>query len=152
MPPFKHLLVPVDFDDAMAPAIDFALSLARWSDARVLLLHVFDLAPFVAGSPFAPAADPGPVLDTREREMAALRERLKASWPKLDALVREGTPAETIVDVASTQGADLIVIGTHGRRGLSHALLGSVAEKVVRLSPVPVLSKRLLEPAPKARH
>ena len=74
--------------------------------------------------------------------MKALRDKIAATWPKTDSLVKTGNVYDLIIDVATKNGCDLVVIGTHGRRGVSHALLGSVAEKVVRLSPVPVLTVR----------
>jgi nucleotide-binding universal stress UspA family protein len=139
---FKHLLVPVDFGDATEPAIDLALSLARAGDARITLLHAFDVVPFVNASPFVPSIDTAPVLAALERDMKALREKTKAKWPDVEGIVREGNVYDVIVDAARTLGCDLVVIGTHGRKGVSHVLLGSVAEKVVRLSPVPVLTVR----------
>jgi nucleotide-binding universal stress UspA family protein len=142
MNPFVHILVPVDFGIATDPALDVALSLARGSNAQVTLLHAFDLAPFMNMSPFMPSLDTDPVLAALEKNMKALRDKVAATWPKTDALVKTGNVYDLIIDVAKKNGCDLIVIGTHGRRGVSHALLGSVAEKVVRLSPVPVLTVR----------
>jgi nucleotide-binding universal stress UspA family protein len=145
MTPFQHILVPVDFGVAMDPALDLALSLARGSNAQVTLLHAFDVAPFMNVSPFMPPLDTEPVLAGLEKNMKTLREKVAATWPKTDSVVRAGNVYDVIVDVAKKGGCDLIVIGTHGRQGVSHALLGSVAEKVVRLAPVPVLTVR---PAP----
>jgi len=72
---------------------------------------------------------------------------VRAEGPRTDAVFRQGTPFDVILDVAKSEGCDLIVIGTHGRRGVARVLLGSVAERVVRLSPVPVLT---VHPAPRA--
>ena len=147
MSPFQHILVPVDFGEATTPAVDLALSVARASDARVTLLHAFDVSPFVSTSPFMPPIDTGPIVTALEAEMKALAEKTRAKWAKTDSLVRSGNVQDIIAQVVKSLGCDLIVIGTHGRRGVSHALLGSVAEKVVRLSTVPVLTVRPPPPA-----
>jgi nucleotide-binding universal stress UspA family protein len=149
MSSFHHILAPVDFGDATGPALDLALSLARASDARLTLLHAFDVTPFANASPFVPVLDTKPVIVALEREMDALREKTALVWSKTDALVRTGDVYEVILDEAQRSGCDLIVLGTHGRRGLSHALLGSVAERVVRLSPIPVLTVRPTTSSPK---
>jgi nucleotide-binding universal stress UspA family protein len=139
---FAHILVPVDFGDATQPAVDLALSLATSFDAKVTLLYAFDVTPFVAPSAFMLPLDVEPIVASYEKELNALRDKTQARWAKLDAVLRQGNVYETILDVAKVRGCDLIVMGTHGRRGLSHALLGSVAEKIVRLSSVPVLTVR----------
>jgi nucleotide-binding universal stress UspA family protein len=142
MSPFTHVLVPLDLGDAIEPAIDLALSVARPFDAQVTLLHAFDPTPFTNQIPFAPQIDLEPVVGSLERELAKVCERTRAKWPRVDALLRRGNVHDVILDVAKERRCDLIVLGTHGRRGLSRALLGSVAEKIVRLSPIPVLTVR----------
>jgi nucleotide-binding universal stress UspA family protein len=82
---------------------------------------------------------PYPEKDTRERLVKLARERIPASV-RYEILVISGDPAERVLNAARDLGADLIVIGTHGRTGLKHLILGSVAERVVRESPVPVLA------------
>jgi nucleotide-binding universal stress UspA family protein len=74
------------------------------------------------------------------KELDALLQKVKDRYPKAEAAVVAGEPWLAILEAVKKQGADLIVMGTHGRRGISRVLLGSVAEKVVRLSPVPVLT------------
>ena len=140
MGPFKHVLVPVDFGDAMQPAIDLALTLARTFDAQLTLLHTFDTSRFVTASPFTPMLDTAPVLAALERDLKALREATAARWSRVDACICQGNIYESILGQAKSKSCDLIVIGTHGRRGLAHALLGSIAEKIVQLSSVPVLT------------
>ena len=147
MGPFRHILVPTDFGDATQPALDLALALGRVFDAQITLVHAFDITPFVAPSPFAVSLDIEPVFASLERELKALRERVQKQWANVDAVLLRGTVHESILEVAKTRHCDLIVIGTHGRRGLAHALLGSVAEKIVRLATIPVLTVR---PVPSA--
>jgi nucleotide-binding universal stress UspA family protein len=100
----------------------------------------------VAGARLGPSAPPHPTVvrhDHNEEALTQLRdlmpEAFHGTW---GAELAAGYPAETIVRVAEERKADLIVMGTHGRTGLQHVLLGSVAEKVVRLAPCPVLTVR----------
>ena len=90
MGPFQHILVPVDFGDATAPAVDLSLTLARAFDAKVTLVHAFDATPFAAGSPYLPAFDMEPVLASLEQAMTALREKTRESWPRTDGVVCRG--------------------------------------------------------------
>jgi nucleotide-binding universal stress UspA family protein len=148
MTPFRHVLVPVDFGVATDAAVDAAVSLARAFGAKVTLFHAFDASPFVAVQPYAPVIDLEPVFASLEKTLAALRDRVaKSSGLPVEGVLVRGDVYAAIVEAAKSHHADLIVIGTHGRRGLAHALLGSVAEKVVRLAPVPVLT---VHPAPAA--
>ncbi len=140
MTPFQHILVPVDFGDAMQPGIDLAVSLARTLDARLTLVNTFDITPFAATTPFAPMLDVEPMLATSEAELKKVLANVRAAWPKTDAVFRQGSPYDAILEVAKRHACDLIVIGTHGRRGVARVLLGSVAERIVRLSPIPVLT------------
>jgi nucleotide-binding universal stress UspA family protein len=71
-----------------------------------------------------------------EEQLARVRPRL----PKVEGVVRQGVPSHAILDVARARGADLIVLSTHGRHGLPRVFLGSVAEKIARISPVPVIT------------
>jgi nucleotide-binding universal stress UspA family protein len=140
MTPFKHVLVPIDFGDATDSAVGLALSIAQALDARITLMHAFDTSSFAYAAPYIPMIDTQPILAGLRRDMERLREKTLASWAKVDAIVCEGNVYDRIVEVAKKDGCDLIVIGTHGRKGVAHVFLGSVAEKVVRLSPIPVLT------------
>jgi nucleotide-binding universal stress UspA family protein len=121
-------------------ALDVALKLAHQNDAALYLLNV---APIPAGAAgFQPVPmDPYPSLekDKREQLIKLARERIPGTV-RYETLVISGDPAERVLDAARDLDADLIVMGTHGRRGLSHLVLGSVAERVVRESPIPVLT------------
>jgi nucleotide-binding universal stress UspA family protein len=135
MPSFKHILVPTDFGEVSMHAADVACELAERFGARLTLFHVWSIPiPVYAEGIAVPidlvrqAAD-----EALEQELARVRKKI----PAARGLVISGAPASGIVEA---DGCDLVVIGTHGRRGLSRAILGSVAEKVVRTSPVPVLS------------
>jgi nucleotide-binding universal stress UspA family protein len=134
----KHILVPTDFSEPSERALAAALELARAFDARITLLHVWS----VPRTDYAEGLS-WPLDDMERAARRALDgalESMRKRYAKTDALLREGGEAKQILAVASEEECDLIVMGTHGRRGLPRLLLGSVAEKVVRLSPVPVLS------------
>ncbi|MDR7554588.1 MAG: universal stress protein [Armatimonadota bacterium] len=141
----QRILAATDFSPGAEPALRWAMGLAARFDARVTLLHVLDLSlGALAGLPPEMAAMPA-TIELAERVRAEAEEqmrRLAARFPDAVPLLREGTPRAAILEVAKEIGADLIVMGTHGRTGLAKVLFGSVAEHVVRHSPVPVLTVR----------
>jgi nucleotide-binding universal stress UspA family protein len=121
------------------------MGLAERFGARVTLLHVVDLSlGALAGLPPEVAAMPA-TIELAERVRADVQAQmgeLAARFPEAVPMIREGTARTAIVEVAREIGADLIVMGTHGRTGLAKVFFGSVAEHVVRHSPVPVLTVR----------
>ena len=140
----RHILVPTDFSDGSMRAFSTALAMARDSGARLTLLHVEHVPTNVFPDTIVPVLpDLMRELD-RSVEEVLDRWRAQAAAAGVDADTRTalGGTADEICAAADEIGADLIVIGTHGRGGLSHALLGSVAEKVVRKAPCPVLTVR----------
>lgn len=142
--PLRLILVPTDFSPGAEPALRLAARIARATGAEIVLLHVLDLmTPAVwAGSPdMGLWMDAAMVQDLQGRAEAAIGV-LAARLPRARTLIREGGPRSVILDVAAELKADLIVIGTHGRTGLEHLLIGSVAEHVVRYSRIPVLTVR----------
>jgi nucleotide-binding universal stress UspA family protein len=164
--PFTHVLVPTDLSEPAHRALRHALEEATLHHARVTLLHVLSSHTdtdvyYVTGSPESTAhGNFDPVVGGRLGSQAPSQPTVVRRDPNEEALTRlqdlmrgafQGTwevevavghPADTIVRIAQERGADLIVMGTHGRTGLQHVLLGSVAEKVVRLAPCPVLTVR----------
>lgn len=141
----SRIVAPTDFSPGAEPALQWAMHLAKALRAEVTIMHVMDLSlAAAAGLPTQMAAMPayGDLLEHVRREtkqeMAALAKR----YPDATTIIREGPPRSVILEVAKEIGADLIVMGTHGRTGLAHVFFGSVAEHVVRHSPVPVLTVR----------
>ena len=138
---FQHILVPIDFGDASAAALDMALELAGKFGSKVTVLHSTWYPPAAYEDFTRGLAWPTDELAARfTKELAAVVAKAKTKHPDVEAAVVTGETWERIVETATERGADLIVMGTHGRRGLSRAFVGSVAEKVVRLSPVPVMT------------
>ena len=137
-----RILVPVDFSDCSLDALEYAVAVAQRAQASVMLLHVMEPASY--GLDFTV-----PNRAAREHEREVLTERLASLVAALDAahvksesLVRGGLPRDSILEAARAWSADLIVMGTHGRGGLSHALYGSVVESVLRKSHCPILTVR----------
>jgi nucleotide-binding universal stress UspA family protein len=140
MTTFKHVLVPTDFGESANRALDLAIDIASQSDAKVTILHVWVMPSVYAmyGQGIAwPVED---VLHEAQTMLDNTLDRVKARYANTDATLTSGEPWSTILSAVADNDVDLVVMGTHGRRGLSHVFLGSVAEKVVRLSPVPVLT------------
>jgi len=139
----RRILVPVDFSDSARPIVDCAVDMARGLGAEVFLIHVLEQA-VPAGSG---AAESKAVAAERTASEKSLGELAAAADPskqvKIHGKVVAGPPSREIVREAVDGKADLIVIGTHGRTGLRHVFLGSVAEDVVRSSPCPVYTLRL---------
>ncbi|MET0792284.1 MAG: universal stress protein [Polyangiaceae bacterium] len=138
---FNHILVATDFSDCSKRAIDLAVGLAEKLEARLTLTHAWELPNFGYGSELYLPSDL--LTPFEEAAQARLDEALlavKARLPRATSILRPGAPWQQILKAAELVGADLIVVGTHGRRGLNHALLGSVAERVVRMAEIPVLT------------
>jgi nucleotide-binding universal stress UspA family protein len=141
-PTVTRMLVPVDFSDCSLDALEYGALIAQRSKASLKLLHV--LEPVSYGLDFTL-----PHMAQRESSKTTIMKRLSDLVSTLtslglasDCLMSGGLPADSILDAARAQSVDVIVMGTHGRRGLSHALFGSVAESVLRRSSCPVLTVR----------
>jgi nucleotide-binding universal stress UspA family protein len=131
----NRILVPTDFSDHAGEAMEYAAEISEKFHAPIIILHVY-------ASPVIPVPDGYVIVSATE--LADLRNRLadglakeqaraeKAGAHDVEALLAEGTAWDQIVHTAKDRGCDLIVMGTHGRTGLSHLILGSTAEKVVR--------------------
>ena len=138
----KKILVPTDFSDTAEHGTRYAFQLARALGARVSLLYVY-----IIPVPPEARALAGAFADETEQDAQKRLEEVAAKFhgsEALDAaLLATGEPSTAIINTAREIGADLIVIGTHGRRGVRRMLLGSVAETVLRSAPCPVLAIRL---------
>jgi nucleotide-binding universal stress UspA family protein len=137
---FKHILVPSDFGEASAAALELGVSLARAFDAKLTLLHVWELPIYPYMDFMLNSAVISEVEDAATKGLARALETLQQSMPSAQSKLKTGLPWQGILEASLELNADLVVMGTHGRHGLSRLTLGSVAEKVVRLSEVPVLT------------
>ncbi|HEX8951057.1 MAG TPA: universal stress protein [Polyangia bacterium] len=140
----RHILVPTDFSDGSTRAFETAIDMALDSGARLTLFHVHHVPTSVFPDVILPLS-PDLMRDLEHSVELVLdkwRDQARGAGVVVDTLTAIGATPDEICAAADAVGADLIVIGTHGRGGLSHALLGSVAEKVVRKAPCPVLTVR----------
>lgn len=143
----EKVLFPTDFSEHSKHAFSYALSFAKEYGATLYMLHVVEDIQYLANAymfdvPMMPSfAD---MEQNRLKEMQEFIEREVAdSSITIEKIIRHGRPFIEILHVAREENVDLVVIATHGRGGLEHALFGSVAEKVVRKAPCPVLSIRM---------
>lgn len=133
---FKKIIVGIDFSDASTRAVNVAVALAKGLGAEVVLVHAI--------APGAEQADSGDMVESVrpgiERQLREICERYAAeSGVKMDWGVVDGAPADEIATFAERWQGDVIVVGTTGRSGLARALLGSVAERLLRIAKVPVM-------------
>jgi nucleotide-binding universal stress UspA family protein len=135
----QHILVPLDFSADAEQALDAAMELAKQFQARLTLIHVIQLPVVTEVDLSGYYAD---IESSARQEMENYQKRVAAAGLAADVLLESGAPFRQIVDAAKTRQADLIVMGTHGRTGMQHLLIGSVAERVVRLAPCPVMVMR----------
>jgi nucleotide-binding universal stress UspA family protein len=149
VPNFNKILAPTDFSDDSNLALSYAMTLAQKFSSEIIVVHVDQpLAPVMVSE-----LNPGVDVSTmnriaEEQRLLALKEldettgRLREGGVKARGLMRVGAPFLEIINAAQSESADLIVMGTHGRTGLVHVLMGSVAERVVNKAPCPVLTVR----------
>jgi nucleotide-binding universal stress UspA family protein len=143
MKPFKKILVPVDFSLHSAEAIRTGADLSRRFDAALTLVHVYEPAAYALpeGYVLYTAQQLADLLSEFEKRLAAAKRDAEAAGGlRVETHQLQGGAAVEIVEFANKNAIDLIVMGTHGRTGLKHALMGSVAERVVRTAPCPVLT------------
>ena len=145
----KKILCPVDHSECSYLALKYAISLALKDEAKLYLMHVIDSRLYDTEMyKFSP-------YKLNEIDESKIRTDLMKSLPEgttdvleVETIVVKGVPFNEIINAATEISVDLIVIGTHGRTGISHVMLGSVAEKVVRKSLCPVLTVRMPPPIP----
>jgi nucleotide-binding universal stress UspA family protein len=139
----RHILVPHDFSATAEAALSYATALALKLGARITVLNVYELPSYGYGEALGFTAEIlSDIQRASEEGVKIAADRARSAGVEVNDAVRQG-PAWSEIDAAANElGVDLIVMGTHGRKGLSRAFLGSVAEKVVRTAPCPVLAVR----------
>ena len=148
---FKRILIPVDGSESANKALVTALQLAREAGGRVRLIHVIEELAYLSGYAQFGGYSGELITAIRESGTKLLNDAMaiaQAAGVEADNLLLDnfgGRLAEAVVDAAKQWNADLIVVGTHGRRGVGRVLLGSGAEQIIRLARVPVLVVRLGE-------
>ncbi len=141
----KKILCPVDYSVCSSEAVKYAAHIAGEEGAKVYLMHVIDIRGFGHESPLD-LEMPKPTAEVVERMKKELSENLLqergGKKVEVETIVVVGKPVVEILNTAKEQGIDMIVMGTHGRTGIPHVVVGSVAENVVRKAPCPVLTVR----------
>ncbi|MFO0793308.1 MAG: universal stress protein [Candidatus Brocadiaceae bacterium] len=140
----KNVLCPVDYSVYSEKALHYAIEFAEKYRAKLYLMHVLDIRVYDINDPDlynVNIVDKETIEKLQARLLKCVSEETKGKIP-VEAIVIQGVPFTEIITAARDYKIDMIVIGTHGRTGLSHAIMGSVAEKVVRKSPCPVLTVR----------
>lgn len=139
----NKILFPIDLTEKIDPLLPWVTTLVKKFDATLVVLFVTqDLASFT--SFYMPHPNIKSMQDeamkAAQQKMAEIRQEVFKDFPKVETLVVQGPPADKILEVAQKEGVDLIIMGTHGRKGLERAIFGSVCDKVVRNSKIPVLT------------
>jgi nucleotide-binding universal stress UspA family protein len=138
----RRILLPTDFSALSFAAVDYAKSIARNHGARIYVAHVMPPDPLV-GIKHVRLTSADVAREIREdaaARMKQIRSKYFRGFSDIETRLLTGTPHEALIRFAVKEKIDLVVIATHGRSGISNVLLGSVAEKMVRHSPVPVLT------------
>ena len=142
---YQHILVPTDGSEAVESAIRQAIDLARDLDAHIHALYVVDTATATAVPETQWSTMEDVIADAGRRALEAVASEAEAAGVPVTTAIRHGSPHEQILAATEAEDIDLVVMGTHGRSGLDRVLLGSVTEKVIRRSNVPVLVTRITE-------
>ncbi|MDP9148575.1 MAG: universal stress protein [Myxococcota bacterium] len=140
-PSIERILVPHDFSETAEYALRYALLLAEKFGARIIVLHTYEIPSYSYPEAFVTSVESTVHIEEAARKaLEAVVARAQRPDLQIDMMLRRGTAWTEIGSAAQETKADLIAMGTHGRRGVARALLGSVAEKVVRTAPCPVLT------------
>jgi nucleotide-binding universal stress UspA family protein len=138
---FKRIVVATDFSDCAECAVSLAVEMSQKFNAALTLVHCWEAPTYSYGGALYASVDTiTPIERAASRCLEEALTAVKARVPEATSMLRSGSAWEEILLAAAETHADLIVVGTHGRQGLTRALLGSVAERVVRMAKLPVLS------------
>lgn len=135
---FQDIVVATDYEPAAQRAADLACELAIQFEARLTLMHVWELVIPTYSERLALPLDA--IERAANEAMMAELDRVRPTFPAVQSLVVSGVAWRTVGDCVRAHGFDLVIVGTHGRRGLQRMVMGSVAERIVRTSSVPVLT------------
>lgn len=135
-----HLLLALDFSDCAMEAYEYAVMVAKHVGCRVTLLHVLEPIAFALDFTLLHATEGHRRREQAQGRLAELAGLLSAEGVRTDTCLRGGLPVDGILEVSGERGCDLIVMGTHGRRGMSHVVSGSIAEAVLRRAECPVMT------------
>ncbi len=144
-PEIKKVLVPIDFSDFSKNSLRYAVNFAKKFNAEIYLIYVVEPVIYPPDFSMGQIAIPSASAEWDERAKEELENLVKTEIPEginVKTILKNGKPFLEIIDTASEENVDLIIIATHGHTGVEHILFGSTAEKVVRKAPCPVLTLR----------
>jgi nucleotide-binding universal stress UspA family protein len=140
MSTFRHILAPVDFEPCSKRALEIAIDLALQFDAKLTLLHAWDVPAYIFASPYVAPDIWESMGEAAKQQLEVTLADVRKRVPRAESALTRGSAGPEVIAAVEKLKADLVIVGSHGRRGLSRVFLGSVAEKIVRGSPVPVLT------------
>ncbi len=142
MPAIQNIVVPVDFSPTSIRAFEYAFDLGKKLQATLHVVHVYPLPTYLFpdGAVMAGPEFTEQVSSAAQRELDAMLKPYLDQGVVIEYRITQGVPHESIHQYADEVKADMIVMGTHGRTGITHLLMGSIAERVVRTSTIPVLT------------
>lgn len=138
----QRILVPIDFSDCSLDALEYAAAFARHEGGAIMILHVMEPVAYGLDFTLSHAKEARQQRNELRRRLEELARGLSIGGVKADHVLRGGLPNDSITEYAREHGHDVIIMGTHGRRGLSHILTGSIAGAMLRMAPCPVLTVR----------
>jgi nucleotide-binding universal stress UspA family protein len=142
---FAHVTAPIDFSDCSVDALEYGIQMVRDFGASLTLLHVLEPVAYGDDGTLGRAAEPDQLDERIDSQLRAYVNAIQSAGVPVREAIRGGVPADSILEFARASACDLIIMGTHGRRGISHVLRGSVAEAVLRRAPCPVLAVKSLK-------
>jgi glycine betaine transporter len=143
----KNILCPIDYSMYSEKALNYAIEIAEKYGSKLYVIHVLDMRVYDMNESELynfNIIDESTIEELRDRLLKCVKEDVRSKIP-VETIIVQGVPFVEIIKAAKDHTIDLIVMGTHGRTGISHAIIGSVAEKVVRKAPCPVLTVRRTE-------
>ena len=144
----KHILIPLDFSDCSLDAFEYATQIAKWFEASVTLLHALEPLSYSLDFNLTHPVEIKQLRQAIETRLSELADILRKDGLRASYQLREKPSVDTILKTSADEQADLVVLGTHGRRGLSRVLMGSVTASILRRSSCPVLTVK----SPKFKH
>ncbi len=140
---YDNILIPTDGSEGVQKAIDHGIELADWANAEIHSIFVVDLRDYVAALEGDISLIEDAIIEEGENALQKIEERCRQKDIDTETEILYGTPHEKILEYTDENDIDLIVMGTHGRSGLDRFLLGSVTDKIIRKSDIPVLTTRI---------
>ncbi len=145
---FEHIIVPIDCSDCSIDALEYGIQIAKDFSASLTLLHVLEPVSYGNDFTLGHTVEQGQLDERIDSQLRVCLSAIQSAGVSVREVIRGGVPTDSILEFAHASACDLIVMGMHGRREISHMLRGSVAEAVLRLAPCPVLAVRISKVSP----